>query len=168
MAVTDAQMQALITRLVGDVDPTTGDPTTAGTGIVATNMPTLWSIHEAKGTVLPALRRWYVQRDAYELVLAVLRSQYDWTDAARQSFHANQQVKAAEAGYQRAADEIGRLEAGVAGRGTPAVGTIAATAPLRPPDAWAAAVAEASTGPGPDPNSSRYSGSPYPPLVAPP
>lgn len=124
-------VQALIIREVGDVNPDTGDPTTAPTGVIAANMDDLWEKHAAWDQVRGGIRALYVRRDAIRLVLSVLATRvYDAADNIDGlSMRANHiwqhyqqmyddtvaEIKSTMAGVSRSAssgsDNIGRIPA---------------------------------------------------------
>jgi hypothetical protein len=158
MPVTAADVQRLIVLRVGDIDPSTGDPPVqGGAGLIASNMPILWSLRADKATIGPRLQELYVQRDALDLIVARLREQVDInTGDPVLGVKLSQKVLMAVEQRKATQDEIDRIERRVAGGETARVGQLVTTAPVTPRDVlsrpWPII---------PDPNSPEYSGEPF-------
>lgn len=164
MPVTAADVQRIITLRVGDLDPATGDPPVAGgAGMVASNISTLWAIRADKALIAPRLQELYVQRDALDLIIPILRHQVDIVQGDP-SLSVRQAQRVAAAQQQRIAtqEEITLLEERAQKARSGAVGPISQREPISPQDA----IEEAwRTNPWfPDPSSQRYSGSPFTPI----
>jgi hypothetical protein len=156
VAVTAALIQGLIKARVGDVDPTTGDPTTAGSGVIATHLPVLWEAYADKAQVAPRLQELHVERDAIKLVLAVLRPRVDFSSPLTLGLKEHQQVQTLEGQLQAAEAQIERVELQARRQGVPQVGTLRTVEPVSPPTGT-----EAIPLTGPNANSPEYTGSPY-------
>jgi hypothetical protein len=155
MAVTESSAQARIVLLVGDVDPSTGDPPQpTASGILAQNIAALWDFHAMQDAVAPGLRSLYVERDAIDLVLTVLRGQVD-TTIGTLSVKQSQQMASLAARLKALDDRILKIEK-ASGAGVPVAATITRTAPVLPADA---AVIPTQI----DANDPRYRGDPYRP-----
>jgi hypothetical protein len=164
MPVTAADVQRIITLRVGDIDPSTGDPPVAGgAGLVASNMPTLWAIRGDKAQIAPRLQELYVQRDALDLIVAVLRQWVDVVQGDPQlSVKLNQRVTVALEQRKATQDELTLIEQrAMAGTGAK-VGQITQREPVSPEDAVAEWWRQNPW--FPDAGSPRYSGSPYQPM----
>lgn len=164
MPITAADVQRIITLRVGDIDPATGDPPVAGgAGMVASNISTLWAIRADKALIAPRLQELYVQRDALDLIIPLLRHQVDIVQGDP-SLSVRQAQRVAAAQQQRLAtqEEITLLEQRAQQARGGAVGQITQREPVSPQDA----VDEAwRTNPWyPDAGGSQYSGSPYAPV----
>jgi hypothetical protein len=163
MPVTAADVQRLIVLKVGDVDPATGDPPLAGgAGMIASNITTLWAARADKAYAAPRLQELYVQRDALELVIGILRHYVDITQGDP-ALSAKQSQRAVVAQQQRDAiqAEIEVVErraiASTGGAGV-ALGPITTTAPVAPADDASRPLTLT-----PDPNDPVYGGTPYRP-----
>jgi hypothetical protein len=162
--ITAADVQRVITLRVGDIDPATGDPpVSGGAGMVASNISTLWALRSDKALIAPRLQELYVQRDALDLIIPILRHQVDIVQGDPQlSVKQGQRVAAAQQQRIETQNEITLLEDRAQKVRGGAVGQITQREPVSPQDAveeywrqnpwW------------PDASSSRYSGSPYAPI----
>jgi hypothetical protein len=156
MAVTETSAQARIVLLVGDVDPATGNPPSpSSNGILATNIAAVWDYHAMQDAVAPGLRSLYVERDAIDLVLTVLRTQVD-TTIGTLSVKQSQQMASLGARLKALDERILKVEK-AAGGGVPVAATITRTAPVLPTDA--AVIPQQIVA-----NAPRDPGSPYRPI----
>lgn len=168
MPVTEAQVQALIITKVGDLDPVSLDPVptqsppTAGTGLLATNLATVWAYYADKAGIGPRLQALYVERDLLVMKLDALGMLMDMTPVAGLAFHESQKAAVYLKRYDQLVADIARTEAGAlaAGRIGGAIGPLAQQAPAQPPTP-APATPYAPPSPYMDPNDPRFSGSPY-------
>jgi hypothetical protein len=151
--ITEAQAQARIVLIVGDVDPATGAPPDfPEDGLLALNIAALWDYHAAADGVFVGLRAMYVERDAIEAVLGVLRAQVD-LKAGSASLALSQKAKVLMERLVMLDSRI-LIVTRASGAGVAAVGQIAQTAPVMPADA---AVIPTTL----DANSPGFAGSPY-------
>ncbi|GAC1326400.1 MAG: hypothetical protein NVSMB2_25500 [Chloroflexota bacterium] len=158
MALADVDTQTLIIRRVGDIDPITGDPLEYGVtsiaGVIGSSMTLLWSAHADKAQIAPRLRELYVERDAFDLVIAQLGALVDVTIEG-ETQHLSQRVdRLAKRRYQ-IEQEITALQKLALARRSGVLGPITTTAPESPP------VLQPIYPWGPDANDGAYSGSPY-------
>jgi len=144
MAVTAAQIQALVILRVGD----------APDGVLASNIAAIWGSYADKASVYPRLQELYTQRACVEIVTARIRAQVDFSTGGDISIRASQQFTALLLMRGELDKQIMALEALARGNRTPAIGAITAVAPETPP-----------TGPDPfgplDGNDDRYQGNVY-------
>jgi hypothetical protein len=120
VALTTDDIFQIITETVGDVDPSTGDPTTATTGVIARSIELWWDSYEAfSGS--PALRMALVRKQAIRRVMAVLaQKRFDVADnLSGLSIRANQVYQHYQEMYNCARDEVNYLVAVAAKTGTP-------------------------------------------------
>lgn len=166
MSLSDSQVQALVIAKVGDIDPTTLAPTTANTGVLAVNVPTLWAYYADKAATAPRLQALYTERDAIKLVLAKLRMLVDFNTGQALQMKQSQKAAALQAALTEIEGEIALVErqASAARRAGGATGVLTRTAPIPPPTSAPATPYDAPS-PYLDPNDSRYGGSPYWPLT---
>lgn len=75
MALTEAQLIALLPTMVGDIDPDTGDAVTQG-GLIQDNAQVLWDLHADKAR-RPGLRVLYACRSAIDMILGRLADRVD-------------------------------------------------------------------------------------------
>lgn len=157
MPLTVADIQRLITLRVGDIDPNTGDPPQpGGAGMVASNMATIWAAHADKA-VVPRLQELYVQRDALDLIIGILRHQVDVVQGDPQlSVRMNQRVSIAQVQREQTQRDIDLVEKRASMARGGAIGEIKTRQPVT--------VADAYRRPWPvwaDPSDMRYTGSPF-------
>jgi hypothetical protein len=156
VSVTASSAQARIVLLVGDVDPATGDPPSpSSNGILAQNIATLWDYHAYQDAVAPGLRALYVEQDAINLVLTVLRAQVDMTIGSALSVKQSQQTASLTLRLKAIVEQIATIEKRQ-GAGVPVAAAITRTAPITPADA---AVIPQQI----DANDPRYGGDAYRP-----
>jgi hypothetical protein len=162
MSVNDAQVQALVISKVGDIDPTTLAPTTSGTGLLAVNVPVLWSYYLDKAVIAPRLQALYTERDAIKLVLARLRMLVDFNTGQALAMKQSQKTAALQAMLTETEGEISTLErqTSASHRAGGATGALTRTTPIPPPISAPETPYEAPS-PYLDPSDPRYSGSPY-------
>lgn len=162
--ITADDIQRIIVLRVGDLDPATGDPPVAGgAGMVASNISTLWALRADKALIAPRLQELYVQRDAIDLIIGLLRHQIDVTQGdSTLAVRQNQRVAEAELQRKAVQDEITLVEQRAEKARSGAVAPITQREPVSPQDAieevWR------SNPWFPDAGSQRYSGSPYLPM----
>lgn len=158
MTILDTDVQALIMRKVGDIDPVTGDPLEYGVvsiaGVVGASIGQLWASHADKAQITPRLRELFVERDAYDLVLGALSALVDVT-LEGETVHLSQRI--ATLTHRRATvdTEILSLEKDAKHRRSASIGPITTVAPISPPTSPPVYVY------GPDGNDPGYGGSPY-------
>jgi len=144
MAVTAAQIQALVILRVGD----------APDGVLASNIAAIWGSYADKASVYPRLQELYTQRACVEIVTARIRAQVDFSTGGDISIRASQQFTALLAMRKELDAQLTELETRARGNRVGVIGQITAVAPESPP-----------TGPEPfgpvDANSERFGGSPY-------
>lgn len=118
--------QTLIVTEVGD-EVTTEWPS----GVLATNIVTVWARYSAADT---ELQRLYTKRDCIDLVLGVVRKQVDFEIANDHSRKQSQKHAVLLKMRQACLDDIDRLAAAAAkaSSGAGAIGTITKTAPIVP------------------------------------
>lgn len=163
MPINDLDRQLLIVASVGDVDPTNGDPVspvaTGSTGVIVRNIGRLWQKYADKALVDARLRDLYVSRDAHNLVMGVLEAQVSFSALdGSYSVKLHERWQSHKEERDAVLTEIERIEASILASRPPAIGALAATAPISPPlpgDRPQQSVY------GPDANSPVYGGSPY-------
>jgi hypothetical protein len=75
MALSEAQLIALLPTMVGDIDPDTGDAVAQG-GLIQANARVLWDLHADKAR-RPGLRVLYACRSAIDMILGKLSDRVD-------------------------------------------------------------------------------------------
>jgi hypothetical protein len=120
VALTTDDIFQIITETVGDVDPTTGDPTTATTGVIARSIELWWESY-ATFAASPALRMALVRKQAIRRVMAVLaQKRFDVADnLSGLSIRGNQIYQHYQEMYNCARDEVNALVVVAARTGTP-------------------------------------------------
>lgn len=156
MAVTTAQVKAIVIGRVGDIDPDTLDPTTQNTGLLATNIDLWWEMHADKDLWGPRLRELYTQLECLDAKIAKLMVLVDFQDGAT-SVNIKQNQKVAQAQNMRlnVQSRITQLEQSYAKsyRAGGNLRELTKTAPVMPP---------VIPTPGPlDQNDPRFAGDAY-------
>lgn len=139
----DADIQALIILEVGD-EVTAAWPT----GVLFTNIATMWDSFADKALVAPRLQELYTKRRAIDAVLGIVRGQVTFNIANDHSRNQSDKAKTLLSMRQEAQAEIVRLEAQARSNRGGVAGVITTVAPITP------------TNP-PDANDPAYQGSPY-------
>lgn len=156
MVVTVAQVKQIVIGRVGDIDPSTLDPTTQNTGLLATNIDLWWEMHADKDLWGPRLRELYTQLECLDAKIAAWSVLIDFADGATSmSFKQNQKVVAAQTARELVKTRIDALEQMYAKsfRSGGSIKELAKTAPVIPP---------VIPTPGPiDQNDPRFAGDTY-------
>lgn len=163
MALTAAQVQALIIAQVGDIDPATMHPPVftppaASPGIIATNMAVLWERWASLDVVAPGLRELVVKRGAIELVIATLRDRavdigQPGTGLVVKEW---ERVQTLQEQLKEVNAQIKTLMQASTGRAKGASEVLPNQWPIPAP-----VIPEPVAPGGPDANDTRYTGSPY-------
>jgi hypothetical protein len=82
VAITEAQVKAIVIGRVGDIDPSTLDPTVANTGLLAVNIDLWWEMHADKALWGPRLQELYTQLECVDAKKAALMHLVDFSDGA--------------------------------------------------------------------------------------
>jgi len=80
MVVTVAQVKSVVIGRVGDIDPTTLDPTTLNTGLLATQVDLWWEMYADKDLIGPRLRELYTQLECIDAKKAALMHLVDFQE----------------------------------------------------------------------------------------
>jgi RNA-binding protein YhbY len=159
MAITQDQLLTLIARQVGDVDAETLRPTTARTGLVASQLPLLWTLHADKDPLGVHAKILYVKDDAYELLINALRRKVDLDEQAHGvNARLHQEVQSLLEEQQLIKTKITTILEQRRSQRAPVAGMITATRPTYPP------FGQAALPPSPlytDANDQGITGSPY-------
>lgn len=157
MANTALSVQALIIAKIGDIDPVTLDPTTAGTGVLAIMVPLIWDYYADYAAWGPRIQALYTERDAIKAVIAKIRVKVDVNTGQSIQLRLGQQTAALQAMLTEVnaelAEELKRRS--VPARAGGVIVPITQTAPQMPPQRRPLVV---------DPNDPYLVGNPYFPL----
>lgn len=156
MAVTEAQVKRIVIGRVGDIDPSTLDPTTLASGLLASNIDLWWEMHADKDLWGPRLRELYTQLECLDAKMAAWAVLIDFSDGATSvSWKQNQKILATQTMRDNVQRRITDLEQMYAKsqRAPGSLRLLVRTAPVMPP---------VVPTPGPvDQNDPRFAGDAY-------